>query len=658
MASYFDASGRRLSLGPEINRGGEGAVFELVGDTTRIAKIYHKPAPPAKAEKLRAMTGLASPELIKFASWPLELLHNGNPSEIAGVVMPRVSRHEEIHTLYSPAQRKNDYPDKDWAFLVHTARNCSVAFHAVHQKPLVIGDVNPGNLLVSQQGTVFLIDCDSFQIALSNKLFLCEVGVKEFTPPELQQSKFTEVRRTHNHDRFGLALMIFHLLFMGRHPYAGRFSGTGDMPIERAIKEYRFAFGANAARFQMSRPPQTLSVEQVAPEVTTLFERAFGLGSDRADARPSAMEWYKTLGDLLDGLKRCHDDRGHKFSGRLTKCPWCELVQDGAPNYFFSVTLQLGVALLKPDASIAAVWTTISTMQPPSGRAISNVLHTPVTTVPTPLPDDLESNQALARMVQVVALGALATSVLGIIVPFIAAIGIPICVVFASWWLCLYAMSPRRAELARRKEKLRRARTELHAIEAAWKAGNVNAVSQFDRIRKELSSIHDQLLGLGKQHDQELKKIQDTLEERQRAAFLQRQLLFNATIDGIGAGRKATLSSYGIETAFDIDHARILDIPGFGDVLASTLVNWRTMVEQQFRFDPRSGVPASDRQALLSRYAQLRQHYEAALRRGVDRLKGTHSDLDKYLSQFREPARQAHAAMLQCAADVALARMN
>ena len=43
------------------------------------------------------------------------------------------------------------------------------------------------------------------------------------------------------HDAFGLAVLIFQILFMGRHPYSGHFLGSGEMPIERAIREHRFA---------------------------------------------------------------------------------------------------------------------------------------------------------------------------------------------------------------------------------------------------------------------------------------------------------------------------------------------------------------------------------------------------------------------------------
>ncbi len=185
MSQYFDPQGRAIALGKLLGSGGEGAVFEIVGDAHRVAKIYHRPATPEKAEKLRAMAQLAADELTAFASWPLAVLATRGGG-VQGIILPRVSSHAEIHNLYSPAHRKIAYPDKDWSFLLHVAMNCAAAFDAIHGRGHVIGDVNQGNLLVSTRGTVFLIDCDSFQVNTPAKAYLCEVGVPQFTPPELQ----------------------------------------------------------------------------------------------------------------------------------------------------------------------------------------------------------------------------------------------------------------------------------------------------------------------------------------------------------------------------------------------------------------------------------------------------------------------------------------
>jgi DNA-binding helix-hairpin-helix protein with protein kinase domain len=91
----------------------------------------------------------------------------------------------------------------------------------------------------------------------------------------LQGRLFKDVVRTDNHDNFGLAVMIFLMLFMGRHPFAGRFLSAGEMPISRAIKECRFAYGARRATVQMEKPPGTPTLSIVGDEAAFLFERAF-----------------------------------------------------------------------------------------------------------------------------------------------------------------------------------------------------------------------------------------------------------------------------------------------------------------------------------------------------------------------------------------------
>ena len=182
---------------------------------------------------------------------------------------------KDIHHLYGPKSRVRDFPRADWRFLVRASANIARAFAVVHDADCVIGDVNHGSILIGEDATVSLIDCDSFQVNTPTQRFLCEVGVETFTPPELQGIPFKGVVRTPNFDNFGLAVMVFHLLFMGRHPFAGRYSGVGEMPIARAIKECRFAYSANHKSMQMDRPPGTPPLSFVGSEIAQFFEDAF-----------------------------------------------------------------------------------------------------------------------------------------------------------------------------------------------------------------------------------------------------------------------------------------------------------------------------------------------------------------------------------------------
>ncbi len=656
-AHYFDPQGRSIILGKELGSGGEGAVFEIGGDAERVAKIYHRAINAEKAEKLRSMAGLAARDLTMFASWPLEVLHNGKADQVAGIVLPRVRDHDEIHKLYSPAQRKIEYPDKDWSFLLHAAMNCAAAFDAIHQKSCVIGDVNQGNVLVSQRGTVFLIDCDSFQVSAEGRLFLCEVGVPQFTPPELQGHAFRGVQRTANHDRFGLALIIFHLLFMGRHPFAGRFLGRGDMPIEQAIQEYRYAFSDQADRLQMAPPPQTLPPEQIAPRLAMLFERAFSRGSELPDARPTAEQWHAALAVQVKQLQTCGSDRGHKFSSDTPKCPWCELMLGGAPNFFLSVTFRAtSPEMLDVASEIVALWRAIDAVPRPRGYSLPPVPDAVFHVVPSPPPPAVESAQALATMVRTVAIGSLISTAAMLAVPEAGYVTLPISIVFVLWWLILFLTSGHRPERNRRRRVLRLRRSQLKHLQNAWAAELRHADDQFAATFKELSAVRDQITKLRPRYDVEFSKLGRDIAERQRKAFLQSKFLCNYKIDGISVGRQATLASYGIETAYDVEYNRVLAIPGMGPALSNTLCNWRSQIERQFTLNRSQGIPPAERHALLLKYAQVRQQLELKLRQGPNELRKIDLGLREFLGHLASQLDGAHVAVAQAIADLAAMR--
>jgi len=320
----YDASGQPVVIGAQLGKGGEGTVYEIPSEPDRVAKIYTQAPSEEKAEKLRFMASSATAELCNFTAWPSATLHPGPGGAIVGFVMNRAVGHE-AHVLYSPAQRQKekDFARADWAFLIHTAMNCAAAFETIHGAGYVIGDVNQRNVLVSDRATVRLIDCDSFQVRANGRLFTCGVGVGEYTPPELQGRSSRGVERTPNHDRFGLAVLIFHLLFMGRHPFAGRSLGSKDVPLEQAIKEFRFAYSRAAAQYQIDAPPHSLRLTVVSADLARLFERAFSQHSAQPDARPAAAEWQQSLLQFKKGLQRCARDPGHRVPSHLSACPWC-----------------------------------------------------------------------------------------------------------------------------------------------------------------------------------------------------------------------------------------------------------------------------------------------------------------------------------------------
>jgi DNA-binding helix-hairpin-helix protein with protein kinase domain len=240
--TFFDLLGREVALGRCLGRGGEGAVYAIPRRPGHVAKVYAQRPDDVLVRKLGAMIVIGASSPCETLAWPTGLLLDGRGGPAVGFLMPRVNGCRPLHALYGPGTRAEDFPEARWDFLVRAARNLAAAFESVHERGLVVGDVNEGNAVVSKKAVVRLIDCDSFQVTHEGRTYPCPVGVPLFTPPELQGRAFDRVVRTRDHDGFGLAVLLFHLLFLGRHPFAGRHP-TREIGVETAIREGLFAFG-------------------------------------------------------------------------------------------------------------------------------------------------------------------------------------------------------------------------------------------------------------------------------------------------------------------------------------------------------------------------------------------------------------------------------
>ena len=320
MLTVYDSKGQSYALTEQIGRGGEGAVFSCPDNYQMVAKIYHDPISAEKAEKLRWMAENTNDQLLKVAAWIVDVLFDAPNGKIVGFLMPNVQA-KEIHELYSLKSRRIHFPEATWHFLVHTAANVARAFYSLHKNRHVMGDVNHGNCVVLADGTVKLIDCDSYSVNTGEIRYPCEVGVMTHLAPELHGVNLRDVERLPQHDNFGLAVIIFQLLFLGRHPFAGNYLGDADKSLEECIREHLFAYGDDAESRNVRQPPGSLPLSAASPRVASLFRRAFLT----VDNRPEPREWIETLEDLSNSLQQCGLHPGHYYFEKLNACPWCEI---------------------------------------------------------------------------------------------------------------------------------------------------------------------------------------------------------------------------------------------------------------------------------------------------------------------------------------------
>jgi DNA-binding helix-hairpin-helix protein with protein kinase domain len=603
---FIDDKGRQLALGQELGRGGEAAVYAIDGDHSLVAKIYHRQLDVEKTEKLSRMVELQSERLLKLAAWPVGTLRSRNANSVAGVLMRNVSGLKDIHLLYNPKSRIREFPAKaNWSFLLHTAGNVARAFSVIHEYGHVIGDVNQSNVRVSPESAmVSLIDCDSFQISSRGRYFLCEVGVPLYTPPELQDKQFKNVIRTPNHDNFGLAVLLFHLLFMGRHPFAGKFLGRGDMPIEKAIGEFRFAFDPDSQRTQMHPPPNCITLAHVSPEVRGFFVNAFAPGGAQS-GRPNAGQWIGALDALGHQLKKCSTNDAHSFFQSLSMCPWCVIEGQAGVLLFVGYAVAAGASGFK----VEIVWAQIASVQSPG---------------PGTLPDfsQLAANigatfQAKAagwkRRAQITAVVLVVLVILGTCLS--AGLGA------ATFWVGLVCFGIAKGMISNAghgktqfESEARATEARLRVIQDRWQR---EASEEPFRIKLgDLKKIGEEHGQLPNRRQQKIRDLERDLYNVQLRHYLETFDIARADIPHVKDNRKAMLSSYGIDDAADVTASAVEAVPGFGQFLTQQMMTWRRSLESKFKFDPRRGIDPTDIQRVDQDIAKRRLEIELMLSRG------------------------------------------
>jgi DNA-binding helix-hairpin-helix protein with protein kinase domain len=604
-------------LGAIIGRGGEGTVYEIAGSPKYVAKLYAEEPTSEKVSKLIAMIKVGDEGLLKIAGWPTDLITDSR-GKVKGFVMPRIASRADVHELYSPKGRAQEFPESDFRFVVHVATNICRAIGRVHQYGLVVGDINHGSVLVGREGTAILIDCDSMQIRDGDRVYTCDVGVPLFTPPELHDKPFRGMHRTANHDAFGLAILVFQLLFMGRHPFAGRYLGRGDMSIEQAIREFRFAYGADRRMNQMEVPPHTVTLTAMGAPIAEQFEQAFGrTGPTR---RPTALDWIAALGALGKSLKLCAANATHYFPAAAASCPWCPIEQATYVRLFGQRLVATGST---GTVGLQELWAAIAGVKGPG----------PAPPLPVSIPP---SNHLRRAVVGIRQLGTWAVAIAGLILWAEMEKGIWAVMGFVA----AYYIWPRPSEAAR--AALRDAERRWTETHSEWERQASDG--RFVDRRRELEATKNELANFPNERARRLQKLKQDRETLQRNAYLDRFRLDRASIPLIGEARVTMLASYGIETAADVERSRVSSIPGFGERLTDNLIAWRREHEKNFRFNPNEPVDpkaiAEVERDLQARQAQL----IAELRRGPGQLRQIETEIMRARAQLQPGMEEAWRA--------------
>lgn len=642
--TFFTSRGEQIQIGRELGRGGEGSVFEVPSSSNQVAKIYHQNKLPdsKKQEKLRFMVEASDTPLIKHISWPQETLHYSRGGSVVGFLMPNVSGKKPVHMVYSPAYRRQAYPNKSWEFLLCIARNIAASFDTLHSHQHIIGDVNENSIMVGDDAKVVLIDSDSFQINERGVLHLCEVGVPNYTAPELQnQSSFKGIHRTANHDNFGLALLIFHVLFGGRHPYAGiPLQDCVGESLDIDIKNLRYAYARDHTSRGFKPPPRSIPVSILPDEAEAMFHRAFTEEGKKGN-RPTAKEWVTTLDAIRKNLKKCTTSPSmHIYPQHLAACPWCEIEKQGFVYFHDFLINFIGSSI---EFNLGKVWSCIE------DKYRLKLLH-------IPCKDDYISNNSPLFIFNNL-LYTLFNYLFYIIIFFIVALfaasskGSKIIFVLP---LILAAFFVKKIIDTKdtRKEKRVSALREMEGeySKLFFQLGKIEYDDKFSNLKK----LRDEYKLLTDLEGKELNNLPSILKEKALKDFLSTQFIASARISGIGYAKMASLRSFGIETAADITWNKVIQVKGFGDKLTQTMVNWRASCERKFVFNSASAEATleAEKKRINLKFAGRKRIIQYALERGVSEIQISHNAVNNKITLLKPQLEKAAKDLAQAEWDL------
>lgn len=623
--------GRPLRVGKRIGRGGEGDVYQLDDHSGQALKVYKSPDRQREAKIADMVAGnlAANSKLIAFPTG----VARDRAGRFHGFTMRLVTGHQPLHELYAPGSRKISFPAADYRFLVRAAANIARAVGQVHQAGAVIGDINHSGILISEQAISALIDADSFQFGSH----LCRVGVPEYTPPELQSRSLANVVRTPQHDAFGLAVVIFQLLFMGRHPFVGRYA-RGEMPIEKAISEFRFAYSARAD-VGMTPPPGTGRLSDFPPEIGAAFEAAF---SRDPSGRPTPVQWSTLLHTLEPALRKCASNTLHHFPPASKSCAWCAM-ENSVGMILFVPVVSLGTAtpIVDPGAggfNLALVWASIERVKVPDLDGL--MPPTPgLDLSPSDAANAHKQSHANQRILGFVAIAVAVALLYGLTDLWI--VYIPL-----AWFGVVKAFSTEQSQGPFASTYVR----SEQAFQAAlldWRRRC--GVTEIEGLRASLSEAKQRYADLPTLERRKLDEYESKRRDIQLRRFLDTFPVRRARIRGIGPARVATLASYGIDTAADVTRGAILRVPGFGDATAQPLLAWRARVESRFVFSPQptfADQQATEqiRRTFAAEATQLRQTLlrgASDLQRGVQAVQARIKNSDPVVNRAYADREQA-----------------
>lgn len=291
-------SSGQLVLGERISRGKEGSVYEIDNEPNLLAKIY-KRGKVTNHRKQKVELMVQHDVWLPGISFPESTL--SYEGEFVGFTMRRAKdAHVLNDTIFIPQELNRLYPGWTRRDLVDVCLSFLKRVKSLHQLNILIGDINPNNVMLGPRKDTWIIDIDSVQV----EGYPCPVGWDEFTAPEILGG--IHGLRSVEHEYFAIAVLLFMIMMTGTFPYEN--SGSDD--TVQNIKSGLFPYGFDGKSERDLQPPQRwLYVwSHLSYQLKGLFWNSFHRDGSRyhPDKRVNVDEWI----DAFEGFKRNLSYRG------------------------------------------------------------------------------------------------------------------------------------------------------------------------------------------------------------------------------------------------------------------------------------------------------------------------------------------------------------
>ncbi|GGG37399.1 hypothetical protein GCM10011344_42780 [Dokdonia pacifica] len=343
MTIYKTLKGKQASLEENhFGKGGEGKIYKIIASSdfpNHCVKIFVDKRVITKTKKelenrdyrIKYMI-LNQPSQIETDKiricWPIDAIFENN--HIIGFIMPLAFPNSvQLYSLCQPKLKQN--LSSDWhntydrsmktgvLSRLKLCTNISIAINSVHKiTDYVFVDLKPPNILVSLDGKISLIDCDSIQISENDKIFFYgSVATEEYIPPEGKNidTKSTPIKQSW--DLFSLAVIFYQILF-GLHPYSVSFKDMNETnnSFQYRIRNSLFAHGENKDKISVI-PDLHYHYKLLPKYLINLFEKAFENLKFGETGRPDTEDWGRAFYESVQNDTWI----GNGFSKYQTKPP-------------------------------------------------------------------------------------------------------------------------------------------------------------------------------------------------------------------------------------------------------------------------------------------------------------------------------------------------